>query len=472
MRADHVAGYTDANTLALRTIAEEGAVFEDFYAASTYTLPSHMSMLTGLSPIEHGVVNYMSKLGPDVPTLATQLAAAGYRTQAFQEGGYVGERFGFDRGFVEYAEKAPKQVVIISLWSVLDWIREAGDEPYFLFLHTYSAHSPYGGFETYRAEHPELGLPSDGEILELRSEYQRKTYRTYFPASRDIPLETRRMCTLYNALADSVGDQLGCGDRHLLEEFIEGPNFESHLGAIVAGYDNGILRADRAIAKIRELLIDLGQWEDTLFIVTSDHGDGFFEHELFGHDYLPFNEVLKVPLILSYPRRIPGGRVLEGLTWHLDLAPTILSLAQTPVPDGLQGRDLTPALLGREALPEDRVIYPVLLRVVLRAHMPMRRMALRGNLKYIEGHEAYGDSEGLLFDLGADPEEIRNLRNARPEEVAEFEALIESHVKGLEPGSPVHQKTGASVSPFPGDVEPVEIDEEDKEKMRALGYLF
>jgi arylsulfatase A-like enzyme len=471
VRADRVAGYADVSQPAIRAIASQGVVFRDFYAASTYTLPSHMTMMTGLSPLEHGVVNEMSRLGGEVPTLASLLSEAGYRTQAFQEGGYVDARFGFDSGFDDYQERELVWVLDTGVWGIVEWIRRQADEPYFLFLHTYAAHYPYGGFPEYRARHPERGLPSDSEIEELMRRYSQADFWQANPAARELPPELVSKCTMFNALRDSP-PRLQCGGQLFSIEPLEGPHLEQDLAALRYSYDERIRMIDRAIGQIRTTLVELDQWDDTLFLITSDHGESFFEHGRPMHDYSPFNEVLKVPLILSYPRRIPDPRVIDGLSWHLDVMPTVLALAGVEPPAGLKGLDLSSILLANESVPRDRSIFPLLLRTANRFHAPMHRIVLQQNLKYIEGEERLGDSEGFLFDLSESPDESENLRTRRPRDVARMQALIDEFERGLRPGSPVHQTTGDPIPPYPGQSDKQNaLTDRVREKLEALGYL-
>jgi arylsulfatase A-like enzyme len=471
VRADRVAGYSAADTPAIRKIADQGVLFRDFYAASTYTLPSHMTMMTGLMPLEHGVVNEMSKLALDVPSLASLLAAAGYSTHSFNEGGYVDARFGFDRGFDEYDARKNVWTVDTGLWAILEWIRSQRNEPYFLFLHTYAAHYPYGGFRDYRDRHPERGLPSDRELEQLRITYHERGFWQKNPAARELPAELQSKCTMWNALRDT-GDRLECGGRLFSIEPLRGPHLEMDLAALRHSYDERIRKIDRAIGQIHKLLVELGQWQDTLFVITSDHGESFFEHGRPMHDYSPFNEVLKVPLVISYPRRLPTARVIDGLSWHLDLMPSLLGLAGVEPPPGLRGLDLTPILLGSEAIPEDRAIFPLLLRGANRFYAPMRRIVLQKDYKYIDGDERLGDPEGFLFDLAESPDESENLRARRPREVARLRGLISDYERRLRPGSPVHQKTGEPVPPYPGRSRRDDVlDDEVRAKLEALGYL-
>ncbi|MBW2577464.1 MAG: sulfatase-like hydrolase/transferase [Deltaproteobacteria bacterium] len=215
VRADRVSGYgTAATTPYLEEIAAEGVRFTDFYAAASCTLPATMSIFTGLDALEHGLWNEAAVLAPDVPTLAELLREAGYRTQAFHEGGYVDAEFGFDRGFDQYVAYPQRKVVQESLWSILDWMRSAQNESYFLFLHTYAAHDPYGGFDRYRREHPERGLPTREEIEQWRRKFPKREPGAASHAFT-APAEIRKLCTLFNQLADENSERLGCGYNYL-----------------------------------------------------------------------------------------------------------------------------------------------------------------------------------------------------------------------------------------------------------------
>jgi arylsulfatase A-like enzyme len=465
-----VGGYSDARTPAIEGISADGVRFERFYAASTYTLPSHMSMLTGLDPIEHGVVNQPSRLGPDVPTLATELGKAGYRTKAVVEGGFVDAGFGFDRGFSEFTDvPGRKGLAKTSIWGVLDWMRAQGGEPYFLFLQTYMAHAPYDGFEDFRNRHPELDLPDDQEIKQLKAKYNREGP---YPASRDIPAELRFMCTFHNLNAAEFEHWLGCGDLFFKPDFLESEHFETYRRGTLEAHRAAIRRADFMVGQVRDVLIELDQLDDTLFIVTSDHGEGMFEHGIHEHDYLPYDEVVKVPLVLSYPRGVDAGQIVRGLTWHLDLFPTVLSLAGVPFNSDLLGEDLTPIVTKGDRIDPDRAIHPVLLRPANRAHLPMRRMSIKGDFKYIEGDQNYGDPDGMLFNLKASPDEDRNLRHSDPKRFAELRELALDYDGSLTPGEPVHRETGDPISPFPGTVEPLEYSDELRESLAELGYIM
>jgi len=465
VRADHVSGYGSATTTpVLASIAAEGVRFQNFYSASSYTIPSTMSILTGLDPQEHGMAAKATRLSPDVPLLAELMTDAGYRTQAFHEGGYVAGRFGFERGFAEYKEVPRIAAVDESLPEVTGWMRDNADEPYFLFIQTYAAHFPYGGMDRYRKDHPERGLPDAGELDRLRTELTDAK-------SKGLTEEERQRYALYNHFAEQHSDRVG-GYRSLLSDFPDTKHFELDVEQMKSSYDERIRLIDSALGSLRATLVELGQWEDTLFVVVSDHGEAFFEHGLEQHDYVPFNECFKVPAVISYPRvlRERSGHVIEGLAWHLDLVPTILALTGQDARPNLRGRDLSSVLLGLDEIEADRAIYPAVLKVAFRAQADsLRRLVIQGDDKWVEGHELFGDAEGLLFDLGDDPGEHTNLRENNPDRFDELAGMATRYEGQLVKYLPVHQDTSEVIDPN-SDVAPPKLTPAEEDALYGLGY--
>jgi len=290
-----------------------------------------------------------------------------------------------------------------------------------------------------------------------------------------VPDEIRKLCSLFNQLADDNSERLGCGYNYLSDRFPETPHFELDRKAMLNGYDDRIRSIDRAIGQIRSLLIELGQWNDTLFIITSDHGEAFFEHGLYKHDQVPFNEVLKVPLIISYPRLLREReiRTLEGITWHLDLLPTILSLANVSYPGTLRGLDLAPLLIEdkKRVAADDRVVFPGVLRIPNEGMEPIRRVAVGNRLKLIEGHARFGDTEGLLFDLRESPEEKHNIRAERMETFNQMIDDVRHYERELNPRFAIHRKTRKPITSRPGEFSATfTLSPEEEETLRALGY--
>ncbi len=483
VRADRIHGPEASNVApAFHRLATEGAVVAPFYAASNYTLPSHMSIFTGLDPAEHGVLIGGAALAPEVPLLAERLREAGFATASWNEGGYVDARYGFARGFDRYETLAFNQLPEQSLDDVLGWLRERGDAPWFLFLHSYAAHSPYGGYSRYRDEAPGRGLLDEGALATLREQYPYGSRQGRVQAA--VPDDTRASCSLYNEMAERPQEQLACATRHFEREFPETAHFEEDLAAIRRSYDDRIGQLDAAFARVRALLEAEGRWRETLVVVTADHGEAFFEHGRYGHTYVPHQEVLRAPLIVSHPASV-GPRVLPGPAWHLDLLPTMLEFAGLSAPEGLRGRSLHDALTGGGHAgdgegdrvvpavggPGARVVFPVVLPSAQRPNLPMRRVAVDGGWKWVRGHPRFGDREGLLFDLSADPGEARNARSDHPEVRDRLEAAARAHEAGLVLRAPVDARGDRVALPGPLRPKAPPIGEEEREALRALGYV-
>lgn len=454
VRADRVSNRRNAGTTPrLAAIASEGTRFQRFYAASSYTIPSHMSLFTGLDSAEHLILRDDARLAPDVPTLASLLSQAGFLTQAFHEGGYVAPRFGFDRGFRSYVEVPRIGLVTTHLPQVLDWLRARDDSAYFLFLHTYAAHYPYGGYERHRAEHRERGFPTTAEITRV--------------GRAGTPPWPTALCLLINQFAEERHDLLSCGNR-LPRTFPSSDHFEQDRAGLLRSYDDRIGRIDAAIGAIEDLLREQGRWDDTLLVVTSDHGEAFFENQGFSqHGYVPFESVLHVPLVISFPRllRENGVHVVDELAWHLDLLPTILSLANVAPPEGLAGRDLVPLLRGTQSPNSDRAVFPLVVGLPNQRQYPFARVTLQGPLKWIGGHEQFGDTNGLLFDLASDPGEQRNLRSERRDDAAALASLAREWESRLRARGPVLLERDGAQRAKSNALPPTE-----QEKLRALGY--
>jgi len=197
-------------------------------------------------------------------------------------------------------------------------------------------------------------------------------------------------------------------------------------------------------------------------VVTADHGEAFFEHGYERHDFLPFNEVIKVPLIVSFTALLKdrASHRVNGLSWHLDLMPTILSLAGLKAPAGLKGLNLAPVLAGDSHIDPKRAIFPAILRSASAPQYPLRRVMLQRDMKWIQGHWFYGAKDGLLFQTSIDPEETSSLRLGRPEEFARMQRAALSYSDAIVP-----------IPPSLPAGEAAELSQEELDELKALGYF-
>ncbi|HEY7820030.1 MAG TPA: sulfatase-like hydrolase/transferase, partial [Vicinamibacteria bacterium] len=225
------------------------------------------------------------------------------------------------------------------------------------------------------------------------------------------------------------------------------------LRHVLARYDGEILFTDRHIGSVIEALERNGLSEDTLVVVTSDHGEEFFEHGNKGHGQTLMDETLLVPLVIRLPGRIPAGLRIREQVRHLDIAPTLLSLAG--LTEELPGQDL------EEALTKGGRVPP------LGAVSTLRRsgdwLSLRiSNFKYLV-HRNASETTELLYDLGRDPGEKEPLRETAEATVAVIGTLRKE----------LHREE-AIASALRGEKssgeEGVELPEDMLEQLRALGY--
>lgn len=310
LRADHLGayGYERDTSPFLDSLAARGVLFENAFVQLPGTLPSHMSMLTGLYPEEHGVYPPDGILSPEIPLLAERLHAAGLRTAGHSEGGYMHGSYGFSRGFDDWSDEA----LLIESDAERTFARgteflrslEPSDK-FFLLLHTYGVHDPY--------------FP-----LDRHSKYDQQKYNSLYwdgPAP-DVFLAT--------------GPNLGAYNRGELEL---GPG---GLEYFKARYDGAINYVDDVIRDFFGVLEELGLGDDVTVIITSDHGEEFLEHGKFTH-VQTYPETLHVPLIVVRPGL--EARRVEQVVESIDITPTLLELAGLPLPP-VSGESLVPLLTG------------------------------------------------------------------------------------------------------------------------------
>lgn len=292
LRADRLSsyGYDRPTSPALDRLAAQGVLFEEVVAESSWTLPAHVTLLSGLRPESHGVVLPELRVGPGTALLAEVLGDAGFRSFGGTEGAFVGRRYGFARGFERFDDaQGSLRETLRDARGFLSRLGE--DERGFVFVHTYAVHCPYdeGDKSDARFRSP------DAEFVETDG----RCGNPHFNAMELRPGEVRHVSDCYDAGIRAMDDVLG--------EFL-------------AWLDTEGLAAESLVA------------------VTSDHGEELGEHGRIGHEGTLFREVLFVPWILTGPG-LAAQRV--GLPVGLgDVMPTLLELLGEPVPPGLDGRSL------------------------------------------------------------------------------------------------------------------------------------
>jgi arylsulfatase A-like enzyme len=451
LRADHlgVYGHERFTSPVLDGLAAQGALFLDASAPAPWTLPSHVSMLTGLHPGMHGVRTQRTRVPDDLPTLAAWLEEAGWQTAAVVNSTWLNrDTLGVTRDFTHYeAVQAISDKRSPTTWvtdRTIEWIRELADRPLFVFAHYYDVHADYASMPDYeRLFVTPYDGPADGtlwqlQIAKLEDEYVEMCHRDFNPekcnfGSKDVP-----------RWVDSSVERLrfDAADIRHLEEL----------------YDAGVRQMDAELGRFLRLLDDTGRAEETLLLVTSDHGEEFYDHGRVEHFLTQYQELLHVPLIVRGPG-VPAGVRIETPVSLVDVAPTILAAAGIEAPPGLEGMDLAPLWRGEPDAPfVDRYLYGeapggLVWQDIAAGVAPVYRSVRKGRYKLV--HEANHDTVAL-YDLASDPAEQHDVAVEHPEVVAELRAALEARTAAIgEAGS------GPAA----------ELDPEEAERLRALGYI-
>lgn len=422
LRADRlgVYGAERGTSPAIDALAAEGALFEQAVAPSSWTLPSHVTLLTGLSLPAHRVRKARDRIDPARRLLAEHLRRQGYRTAAFVSAPLLHRAYGFAEGFDVYrnvqgrsldalpptdeahmashrVESAPQVID-----AALEWLAARpveGGRPWFLFVHLWDVHYDYWPPEPYRS--------------------------MFDPG--------------YEGDLDPTG-------------FIQNPAIEPgmperDLEYLRALYDGEVRFADAQLARLFEAVRDREPRERIALALVSDHGDEFFEHGNKGHMKSLYEESVRVPFIVRDPGEVPAGARLGGVAGLADVAPTLLDLAGLPPLPEATGRSLAPALRGEA----EALARPVLLTLNALAALrgPGWKVLVKRGSRYAVHH-----------DLRSDPaeQEPRPARRVAPERLGALAERLEE------------AKRHAETLAWEGGG-PVELDAATRRELEALGYV-
>lgn len=378
LRADHLGcyGYPRPTSPVLDELAAKGAVFENAWSSAPWTLPSHASLFSSLYMSEHGVWEKTHRLPESATTIAEVLRSEGYATSAFTASGYLRPEYGFVQGFDRFwfANNDPAR----TLNAAIDWI-EGSVGPYFSFVHTYHVHSPH---DPEGAARDALVRPYGGDLPE-----------SVHPP--DYPWGRRK------------GPQLDPEDVRYISDL----------------YDAEILEIDTLLGEMLDRLEAAGKLDNTLIIVTSDHGEEFQDHGHFEHGWSLYEEQLSVPLIVHYPGVFEGGLRIQYPTIGVDVAPTIAAIAGASIPDSWSG-----VALGTEAPETDR---PIWVPYRQRESGEPATALLSGDQKYIYFPKASrpqdsSETQGL-YDLTGDAEERNNLWESKGVDRRRWERAVRAY---------------------------------------------
>src|SRR5258706_3773275 len=332
LRPDHLScyGYHAPTSPNIDVLAAGGVRCELALSTTSWTLPAHAALFTGLNDSTHGLVTNGLRLSAQATTLAECLARRGYRTAGFFGGPYLHPAFGLDKGFQVWEScMTPLTEELITggklggeaahadvtgprtLAALRRFLEKPDPRPLFLFVHLFDVHYDYN--------------PPADDVIPFDPDYTGTLDFSHLesnPAiSKDMP-----------------------------------PRDKQHL---VALYDGEIRFTDRNLGKLLALLERQRSDRSRLLVVTADHGEEFFEHGHKGHQSSLYDELVRIPLIWNWPGHLPKDTLVRDPVRITDIMPTLLSVAGVEDPPRLQGRNLWPLLTG-QPLPEEPALLELL----------------------------------------------------------------------------------------------------------------
>ena len=443
VQADHlgVYGYERDTTPNLRELAHDSTVYAEAMSASDITLTSHASLFTGMYPSWHGAycdpqnAAYGRALSSAYPTIAELLRKGGYQTNGVAANLYLRADFGLERGFDRF--DIPRPVPVLAAENDF-MLRHGVRRGLSLVFDTAQFDRLYAmGEDINEALFAELSNPSKiGAPVFTFVNYMDAHFPYLPPAPYDARYPGRRPRMTQDDLEDEqkvlITGQSGAGD------------YRPHC---VSQYDGGIAYEDRQIGDVVKWLKRRGAYDNTMIVVTSDHGEAFGERNRVGHANSAYQNLLHVALMVKYPHQARRGTEDRPVSLT-DVAPTILEAAGIAAPGAMQGRSLT-ATAEREIYSET---FPCPV-----AHPPDCPHGCTARAIYAWPYKFITSSNGRreLFDLSGDPAEHRNLYIRQAERAAQLSERLAVWMKGM----PQQSHETHTLAP------------EDLRRLKSLGYV-
>jgi arylsulfatase A-like enzyme len=410
-------------------LARDGVAFVNTYTTSPWTLPAIASLMTGMSPRVHRAVEWSSSLPPRFQTLAEYLSDAGYRTGAVGNSFFIAPHSNMDQGFHKYqwyptpAIKAQAFRAGLAHWLyslplqyyastedmtdlAIAWMTEHAEEDFFFWIHYYDPHLPYTPPKEYLTD--ELKASGRGSVFWN-------------------PQQVRG----------------GLSGRTLEER-----NWTRSL------YECEVRYVDDNIGRLLDSLEGLGIYDDALVVLTSDHGEEFWEHGGFGHGHTLYNEVLKIPLFVKPPGSHNGGHIEAPVSTQA-IMPTILELAGIE-PEHRDGA--TPSFA--PSLGEAGTVYaapPIVSGALL--YYDDKESVVFDEMKYLQS--LVTDRE-QLFNLTEDTQELSSLTTFDKVNLERGRALLDAATTRSEE---VREAMGI------GAGDEADLDQQDIEILGNMGYF-
>jgi arylsulfatase A-like enzyme len=411
LRSDHCTpyGYNQSTTPFMSALAQQGTLFENVYAPMPTTGPSHATMFTSRYPISHGVVKNGYVLPENELTLAEILRKNGYSTGAIVSSYAVNSKFGLKQGFDFYEEQFIKNASSkLTHWQ---------------------------------------GMDVEG-LFDRRAEETTATVTKWLKAQKKKPF------FLWIHYFDPHGPY---DPPTTFKNKFQRLDSDPETNKMLTAYDGEIGYTDDEIQKVVRYIDQQELADDTLLILTADHGEGLGQHNHLHHGMFLYEEAMRVPLVIRWPQKVPAGLRIANRVELLDLSPTILDIAGVQAKNAnYQGRSLK-TLLSNPS--QSRQSRPIFLQRRLYENEKYKGKPIVGEKlavlidqwKYIE---ALKEKSVELYDLSSDPAELNDISRDHPDKVRRFSLMIQDWRKK-------HGKEKYDQS----------MSKEDIEALKALGYV-
>jgi len=451
LRADHLScyGYHKLTCPSLDKFSEECILFKSAFSASPSTVGSIPSILTGLYPSFHGtgVDGNLFILSDEIPTLPETLKKEGYTTIGFNTNPYMAGNHGYNRGYISYFDLFPsekkiglferawryakKKILIYRYHSYFKGIicskdvnkqiqkclKNLGKKPFFMWVHYMDVHAPYLPREPYFSYYSS-DKPKD-QITSFK-EHLNKIYAKLYKDPNSITLEERQL--------------------------------------IINCYDSEIRYFDHNFKNLLHQLRKYGFLNNTVIILTSDHGEEFWEHGKWGHYMRMYNVNVHVPLLIRHPQLSIKRKIISKQVRTIDIFPTVLDILNIKPRDHLPGISLMPFINDEYNVPEVAVFSEGggVRGISVNKYIDRLYSLRTSQWNYIKNTT---HNIKVLYQLEKDPKELNNIakKKSMMKIIKEFDFQLNNLLK--------------SATKYKNRVSSVEIDEKLIQRLRALGYM-
>jgi arylsulfatase A-like enzyme len=462
-------GYNRETTPNIDRISQEGLLFENTISPSPWTLPAHASIFTGMYPSRHGCHEKHKFLNKNPPTLPETLKNIGYRTIGISNNSWISRNFGLDRGFDSF----------IKLWQIIQYETDLADassrgiDKYKRAISLLAKGNPFinfanGIYGKYFWRRYDYGARRINKIVgKLLHDKMTRSGKPFF-----IFINYLEPHLFYRApkpffgmfLPEGVSRKDALSVNQDARCYIGGviPMDEDDFEVLRALYDAELFYLDHRIGEVYEFLKEKNLLDNTLLIITSDHGENIGEHNLMDHQYCLYDTLLRVPFIMRFPGTFEGGKRINTMVQTTDIFPTIIELLNIKdqgLHEEVQGEGLLKNGNSRFAISEYIAPQPSI-EAIRRRYPKGDFSKYDRSLTSIRSYDwkliVSSDGKDELYNILEDPMETKNLMSIHNDIYKNMRSKIDSWIRDNREDV---------------EDEDTHVSAEIKKRLEALGYF-